>query len=99
MNRGRRLTVRSETDYTYTDKSSGRPLSFTPKPDEMMVTFHGRPTEATLNEVIRGTQLLSISQGFDLDHGFAAVYVSPAQGMEAAMRRWKIYRRSATLYP
>jgi hypothetical protein len=50
----------------------------------MMVTFHGTPTEATLNEVIRATPLLSVSQGYDLDSGFAAVYVSPDQGMEAA---------------
>jgi subtilisin family serine protease len=78
--------VRSETDYTYTDKSSGRQLYFTPKSDEMMVTFQRTRTEATLNEVIRATPLLSVSQGYDLDYGFAAVYVSPAQGMDAAVR-------------
>jgi hypothetical protein len=82
----RRPTVRSETEYTYTDKSSGRQLSFTPKPDEIMVTFQETPSEATLNEVIRATPLLSVSQGYDLDSGFAAVYVSPDQGMEAAVR-------------
>jgi subtilisin family serine protease len=82
----RRPTVRSETEYTYTDKSSGRQLSFTPKPDEMIVTFQETPSEAALNEVIRTTPLLSVSQGYDLDYGFAAVYVSPDRGMEAAMR-------------
>jgi subtilisin family serine protease len=86
VNRGRRPTLRPETDYTYTDKSSGRQLSFTPKPDEMMVTFQETPSEATLNDVIQATPLLSVSQGYDLDYGFAAVYVSPDQGMEAAVR-------------
>lgn len=85
MNRGRN-TVRAETDYTYTDKSSGKPLSFTPKPDEMMVTFQETPSEATLNDVIQATLLLSVSQGYDLDYGFAAVYVSPHPGAEAAVR-------------
>jgi subtilisin family serine protease len=86
VNPGRRNPVRPETDYSYTDKSRGRPLSFMPKPDEMMVTFQETPSEATLNEVIRTTPLLSVSQGFNLDYGYAAVYVSPDRGMEAAVR-------------
>jgi subtilisin family serine protease len=85
VDRGRRNTVRPETDYTYTDKSSGRQLSFTPKPDEMMVTFQETPSEAALNDVVQVTPLLSVSQGYDLDHGFAAVYVSPHPGAEAAV--------------
>jgi hypothetical protein len=52
----------------------------------MMVTFHGTPIEATLNGVIRATPLLSDSQGYDLDYGFAAVYVSPDLSAEAAVR-------------
>ena len=82
----RRPTVAPESDYTYTDKLSGRQLSFTPKPDEAMVTFQERTTEATLNEVLHAPALLSVSQGFNLDRGFAAVYVAPDQGMEAAAR-------------
>jgi hypothetical protein len=80
----RRPTVRSETDYTYTDKASGRQQSFTPKPDEAMITFQERTSEDSLNEVLQATPLLSVSQGFNLDRGFAAVYVNPDQGMDAA---------------
>src|SRR5215210_3151647 len=81
----RRPKVVSETDYT--DKSSGRQLHFTPKSDEMMVAFQGTPSETTLNEVLQqAPPLLSVSQGYNLDRGFAAVYVSPDQGMDAAMR-------------
>ncbi|MDQ3960718.1 MAG: hypothetical protein M3255_10770, partial [Pseudomonadota bacterium] len=82
----RRPTVAPESDYTYTDKLSGRQLSFTPKPDEAMVTFQERATEATLSEVLQATTLSSVSQGYNLDRGFAAVYVAPDQGMEAAAR-------------
>jgi hypothetical protein len=82
----RRPTVSPESDYSYTDKSSGRQLSFTPKSDEAMVTFQERTSEAGLNETLQATPLLSVSQGFNLDRGFAAVYVDPDQGMETATR-------------
>src|SRR5215218_5009971 len=81
----RRPTVRSETDFSYTDKSTGRTLSFTPRSDELMVTFQGTSSEETLNEVVsQAVPLLSVSQGYNLDRGFAAIYVSPDQGIEAA---------------
>lgn len=82
----RRPAVSSETDYTYTDKSTGRQLRFTPKPDEAMVTFQERASEDTLNDVLQAAPLLSVSQGFNLDRGFAAVYVSPDHDMQAAAR-------------
>jgi subtilisin family serine protease len=81
-----RRAVRTETNYTYTDKLSGRDLSFTPKSDEMMVTFQGKASEEQLQEVLRDTPLLSVSRGFNLDREFAAVYVSPDQDIEAASR-------------
>ena len=79
-----RPAVGSETDYTYTDKDSGRQLSFTPKPSEAMVTFQERASEEVLNEVLRAAPLLSVSQGFNAERGFAAVYVNPDEGMDAA---------------
>lgn len=82
----KRPAVAAETDYAYTDKSSGRQLSFTPSPREVMVTFQESASEETLNEVLQATPLLSVSQGFDLDRGFAAVYVSPDQDIERAIR-------------
>lgn len=63
----------SEVEYSYIDKSSGRVASFTPKLDEAMVTFRGRATTDTLNEVAEATPLLSVSQGFNLKRGFANI--------------------------
>jgi len=51
-----------------------------------MVTFQERASEASLNETLQATPLSSVSQGFNLDRGFAAVYVDPNQDMEAATR-------------
>ncbi len=85
MDRGR-SDVGAESDYSYVDKASGRQRSFTPKPDELMVTFQGRAEEETLNEVVRATPLLSVSQGFNLGRGFAAVNVVPDQEMDAVAR-------------
>ena len=95
----RRPVVGVETDYSYTDKSSGRRILFTPKPDEAMVTFQGRAGQDTLNEIVRATPLLSVSQGFNLDRGFAAVYVSPDQGMEVAARSLEDRAEVANSWP
>ncbi len=80
------VSSESASEYTYIDKSTGRALSFAPSPDEAMVTFQGRATRDTLNEVVEAAPLLSVSQGYNLERGFAAVYVDPAEGMEAAAR-------------
>ena len=80
-----RPAVAAESDYTYTDKSSGRQLFFTPSLSEVMVTFQGRASEEMLNEVLQATPF-SVSQGVDLERGFAAVYVSREQGLEAGIR-------------
>jgi hypothetical protein len=82
----RRPSVRAETEFGYTDKASGRRLSFTPKTDEAMVTFQERISERRLNDIIQATPLSSVSQGFNLDRGFAAIHVAPDQDMEAAVR-------------
>jgi hypothetical protein len=80
-----RTTVGSEDDYSYTDKLSGRRRVFTPKPNEAVVTFQEQPSEDVLNEVTRATPL-TISQGFDLERGFAAVQVTPDRDMTSATR-------------
>jgi len=80
-----RATVGSEDDYSYTDKLSGRRRVFTPKPYEAVVTFQEQPSEDVLNEVTRATPL-TISQGFDLERGFAAVQVTPDRDMTSATR-------------
>jgi hypothetical protein len=72
-----RPPVRGDSTYAYADKTSGRTISFTPKADEEMVTFAGQPTPDTVNDVLTGTPLLSVSQGINAERGFAAVYVRP----------------------
>src|ERR1700754_1665830 len=71
-------------EYSYVDTSTGRVVSFTPKSDEAMVTFDGSATWDTLNDVVESTPLLSISKGYNLERGFAAVYIDPAATMDDA---------------
>ncbi|SNY78697.1 Ricin-type beta-trefoil lectin domain-containing protein [Nocardia amikacinitolerans] len=81
-----RPEVSSEAQYNYVDKTNGHGVSFTPKPDEAMVTFQGLASETAINEIVAAAPLLSVSQGFNLDHGFAAVYLDPAVTMDTAAR-------------
>ena len=74
----------SPGEYSYVDKSTGRTASFAPKLDEAMVSFRGSVTSDDLNSVVESTPLLSISKGYNLDRGFAAVYVNSEEGMAAA---------------
>jgi len=78
-----RPTVSPETDYRYVDKSSGRELTFSPKPNEAMVTFQG-PAEEGLRAINTDPAISSISEGYNLDRSFAAVNVRPELDMDAA---------------
>jgi len=78
-----RPTVTQETSYRYVDKSSGRELTFSPKPDEAMVTFQGPVEEGDLSMVIFDPAVLSVREGYSSDRG-VAVYVRPGRDMEAA---------------
>ncbi|MFC5835505.1 S8 family serine peptidase [Nonomuraea insulae] len=73
-----------ESEYSYVDKTSGRLTTFAAKPDEAMVTFAGQGEIDTLNQIVAAPSLRSVSQGYDLRRGFAAVYVSPAHMAEVA---------------
>lgn len=79
-----RPTVQGETDYSYVDKLTARRLTFAAKRDEEVVTFEGRASVDTVNEILKTTPLLSVSQGINLDRGFAAVYVKPGQDVVTA---------------
>ncbi|MGP4096800.1 S8 family serine peptidase [Nonomuraea sp. KM90] len=71
-------TPRSEeSEYSYVDKTNGHLTAFAPKPDEAMVTFGRQGEIDTLNRIVSAPALLSVSQGYNLERGFAAVYVSP----------------------
>lgn len=95
----RRFAVSAETDYSYVDKTTGKQLSFLPRTDEAMVTFQGRATSDTLNEVLQDTPLLSVSQGINLERSFAAVYVRPDQDMEEATRALEVQPEIANSLP
>ncbi|MEV0614406.1 S8 family serine peptidase [Nonomuraea sp. NPDC050404] len=66
-----------ESEYSYVDKSNGQLTSFAAKPDEAMVTFARQGEVDTLNRIVSAPSLVSVSQGYNLERGFAAVYVSP----------------------
>ncbi|GAA4971448.1 subtilisin family serine protease [Nonomuraea thailandensis] len=75
-----------ESEFSYVDKTSGQLTSFAAKPDEAMVTFapRARAEIDTLNRIVADPALLSVSQGYDLERGFAAVFVSPARMADVA---------------
>jgi hypothetical protein len=91
--------MNTEVDYTYTDKSTGRQITFTPSRGEVVVRFQQRATEETLNEILQATPLSSVSQGFDLDRGLAVFAVSPDQGVEATIRLLEERREIANALP
>ena len=81
-----RPAVRAENTFQYVDKTTGREVDFTPKADEEMVTFAARVDADQLNEVVRSTPVLSVSQGANYERGFAAVYVQPGLDRSVAER-------------
>ncbi len=75
--------VKSESDYSYTNKFTDRELRFSPKPDEIVATFAGEPGEDAADAVMTETRL-AISQGINAQRGFAVFQVAPEQDLEAA---------------
>ncbi|WP_247048718.1 S8 family serine peptidase, partial [Arthrobacter rhizosphaerae] len=76
----------ANSNYSYVDTSTGRQVTFTPKADEAMITFQDRPTSDAVRDIVRDTPVLSLSEGMDLERGFAAVYLTPGEDMAAAAR-------------
>ena len=79
----KKAPVRAETDYSYTNKFSGKQIRFTPKPDEIMVTFHPEPDAEVTRRAMTALPL-AVSQGMNARRGFAAVRVAPGQDLPAA---------------
>jgi len=77
--------VKPETEYTYTNKFSKKRIRFSPKPDEVMATFQPQSTEETVSEAMRAVSL-AISQGVNLERGFAVFQVTPDQDIEATTK-------------
>jgi hypothetical protein len=73
-------------DFAYVDKSSGRRVAFTAKPDEAMVTFQRERGREAMDAAIGQFPILAITEGINPGLGFAAVRVGEA-GNVAAMAR------------
>jgi subtilisin family serine protease len=75
--------VKSETEFTYTNKFSNKTIVFTPMTDEVVVTFApGTGEDAALDTALATS--FSISQGVNPELGFAVLKVSPGQDTAAA---------------
>ena len=76
---------RPETEYSYTNKFSGKEIQFNPKPDEIVATFEAEPNAEVAREVMRAASM-AVSQGINTERGFAVFQVPPAQDVDAARR-------------
>ena len=75
--------VRPETEYTYTNKFNNKPLTFTPKGDEVVATFEPQSSDRAERELMEATSM-SISQGSNLQRGFAVLQVGRGNDSAAA---------------
>jgi subtilisin family serine protease len=81
------MTTTPETadrPFSYVDKTTGDRKAFTPKPDEAMVTLRPEVSTDALNDVVRETPVLSVSEGYNVEQGYAAVYLDPDADADAA---------------
>ncbi len=75
--------VKTESDFSYTNRFNKKELSFKPKADEVMVTFKPDTDEAAARDVMTATSM-AISQGADLERGFAVFQVGADQDSDRA---------------
>lgn len=68
--------------YNYVDKTTGRKVAFNAKDDEAMVSFASGTHSDNANALTQATPNLSVSEGIDLEQGFAAIQVSRTQGSD-----------------
>lgn len=77
--------TKPERSYSYTDKLSGRELSFEATTDEVVATFSAPATEETLRRIMRGAGV-AVSRGANLERG-VAVFRVPRHSDPSAARR------------
>jgi len=90
--------IKAETEYTYTNKFSKKQIQFSPKPDEVMATFQPQVTEDTVHEVMKVSSL-AISQGINLERGFAVFQVAPGQEIEDTTKSLTVQSQIANTIP
>lgn len=90
--------VKTETEFTYTNKFSRKQLRFSPKPDEVMATFQEQALESTAQQVMENASL-GISRGINLERGFAVFQVPPAKDLAAATQTLSAQPQVANAMP
>lgn len=78
-----RQKVKAETDYQYSNKFLKKQLKFTPRRDEMVVTFQPETSDTAARGLLKETKL-SVSQGMDVRRGFAVLQTGPTRDFNAA---------------
>ena len=77
--------VKTETEYIYTNKFSQKEIRFTPKADEVVATFAPMPERDVAHDVMGATEA-AVSQGVNVERGFAVFQVPPDADLETATR-------------
>ncbi len=75
--------VRTETDYNYTNKFTNRKQTFKPKADEVLATFRPQTDEAAARDIMDATAM-AMTQGIDIERGFAVFKVGDDSDTQAA---------------
>src|SRR5688500_11354500 len=83
MSNQEKYKVKTESEYTYTNKFNKKKIQFSPKADEVVATFLPQTTEAAAMETMNETSL-AVSQGINYERGFAVFQVAPEQEVSAA---------------
>jgi subtilisin family serine protease len=91
-------SVKAEAEYAYTNKFNQKTIRFTPKTDEVVVTFQPDTSENDANDVMRASSL-SVSQGINRIRGFAVFNVASGQDIETAGRVLKQQPQIANTLP
>ena len=81
-----RPTVKPESEYVYRNKFTNKELHFTAKPDEVMATFSPAAADEKAASAVMAEASLAISQGMNLDRGFAVFQVGADKDSDAASK-------------
>jgi len=76
--------VKPDVEYAYTNKFSKKRIHFSPKSDEVVATFQPQTTERAVVDAMKVTSL-AVSQGINLERGFAVFHVPPQKGFSATI--------------
>ena len=78
--------VKPESEYVYRNKFTNKEVQFTAKPDEVVATFSPATTDEEAAFAVMEETSLAISQGINVERGFAVFQVGADQDTDAASR-------------